>query len=130
MIGLRGIKKMVDGNLVVKCWRELNDLEAFSHNKELLYQSPQYIIEPVMETGLGFISDDPSENVNLRYWYEILVPYRRDLEDENEKHTMDPNPIGWMHIWKLDDGAESYEQAILDIHAKMTKEYGGAHVYK
>ena len=46
------------------------------------------------------------------------------------QYTMDPNPIDWIHIWKLDDGAESYEQAILDIHAKMTKEYGGAHVYE
>lgn len=113
---------MIDGKEVVKAWYELNNHQAFRLNPELNYQKPIFIIDPVMETGFGYISDNPSENNKLCYWFEIIVPYIKTDEAMELEHSTDR--VGFMHVWELDDGAPSYEEAILLMHKKFTDKYG------
>lgn len=109
---------------VVKAWHELNNHHAFAHNEDLLYHSPIFIIDPVIENGYGVISDNAAENIHLRYWFEILIPYK--ISEEEKKSTKDTRIIGFKHVWELDDGADTYEDAILLIHKKITDKYGPA----
>lgn len=114
--------KLDKAKAVINAWYELNHHPKFGQNREVNYQSPHYLIDPILENGNGEKSDNESENIHLRYWYEIIVPYRKSDQEKIETH--DPQDIGWMHVWKLDGGAETYEDAILEIHSKIIETYG------
>lgn len=107
---------------VVRAWYELNNHPAFAHNKELMYHSPEYLIDPVLETGNGTKSHISSENTVLRYWFEILVPYK--INEDEKKSTKETRDVGLKHDWELDDSADTYEDAILLIHKKIIEKYG------
>ncbi len=107
---------------VIQAWYELNNHPKFTQNKDVNFQTPHYLIDPMLENGHGEKSDNEEENIHLRYWYEIIIPYRKSEQEKIETH--DPKDIGWMHVWKLEGGADTYEDAILEIHSKMIEAYG------
>lgn len=110
---------------VVEAWYEINNHPYFRTNRELNFQSPIYVIDPVLENGKGEISDNSEDNTKLRYWFEIITPFKKTKEEMELEHSN--QEIGWMHQWDMDDGADTYEDAILLIHQKIIEKYGPFH---
>ena len=51
---------------VIQAWYELNHHPLFGQNKDVNYQSPHYLIDPMLENGHGEKSDNEEENIHLR----------------------------------------------------------------
>lgn len=113
---------------VKQAWYELNNHQYFATNKDLEYKQPIYLIEPMMVNDDGVVDDDPSKNVNLHYWYEVLIPVRLDKTIESYRWHyggVDKIPnVDHHHAWQLDGGGKSYEDAILNLHRTMIDKYG------
>lgn len=107
---------------VTEAWYEINNHQYFDLHPIFKGKHPIYLIEPVLEMGNGKKSENNEENNVLRYWFEIIVP--REI-DESEYCFEDKIPAYHMfHMWQWDDGANTYEDAILKIHERIIKEYG------
>lgn len=106
----------------VQMWEEINNHPAFGQNVDVNFQSPHFLIDPVMVNCNDVRSKNEDENIFLRYWYEIIIPYRKNQEEKDETH--DQSDIGWRHDGELDGGAVTYEDAIISIHKKLTEKYG------
>lgn len=110
---------------VCKAWRIIKDHPIFD-TAEMGFLQPEYLIDPTLEDGTGQINDDDSLNTKLRYWYEILLPFIVDLNDPLIHLTYGDKPpkSELMHVWVLDGGADSYDEAIMQIYAKIIAIYG------
>lgn len=66
----------------------------------------------------GKIEDDPARNTKIEWWYEF-GPYDLLPRDEHGSSIQSH----W-HDYLLDGGADTYEEAVLEIAAKVHKFYG------
>lgn len=113
---------------VVQCWYELNNHQNFLYNKEMEYKSPVFLIDPMMVNSEGVVDDDPTQNVFLHYWYEILVPTKLDKSIESYQWHYGgkdkiPN-VDLFHDYTIDGGGETYEDCIINMHKAFTEKYG------
>ena len=114
---------------IVDMWDVLNsDHPYFEYNEELQFRHPKYIIEPKMVNDDGIRDIDASKNVHLNYWFEVLVPYNPDKEQQcNQMHWggKDNIPIvAYYHDMDLDGGGKTYEDAIEKLYHLVCKKYG------
>lgn len=113
---------------VVQCWYELNNHQNFLYNKDMDYKSPIFLIDPMLVNYDGVVDDDQSKNINLHYWYEILVPHVLDKSIQSyEWHyggkDKIPN-VDLYHDYTIDGGGETYEDCIINMHKAFTDKYG------
>lgn len=118
-------QKLAWNKQVHDAWRVISDHPIFD-TAEMGFLQPEYLIDPTLEDGTGNISDDDSLNTQLRYWYEILLPF---IVDPSEPFVYalygdKPPKSDLKHVWLLDGSADSYDEAIMQIYAKIIAIYG------
>lgn len=114
---------------VVDMWNVLNDDHPyFVDNKSLQFRHPKYIIEPKMVNDEGKRDYDEFKNVHLNYWFEVLVPYNPDKEQQcNQIHWGGKENIpmvAYRHDMDLDGGGKTYEEAIEKLYHLVCGKYG------
>lgn len=118
-------QKLAWNKQVHDAWRVISDHPIFD-TAETGFLQPEYLIDPTLEDGTGNISDDDSLNTQLRYWYEILLPFIIDTSEPfvYALYGDKPPKSGLKHVWLLDGSADSYDEAIMQIYAKIIAIYG------
>jgi len=118
-------QKLAWNKQVHDAWRVISDHPIFD-TAEMGFLQPEYLIDPTLEDGTGNISDDDSLNTQLRYWYEILLPFIVDLSEPfvYALYGDKPPKSDLKHVWLLDGSADSYDEAIMQIYAKIIAIYG------
>lgn len=114
---------------VTYMWDTLNwSHPYFEKNADLNFQHPTYLIEPQMVDNDGIRNTDESKNTNLRYWFEVLVPYNPDPNQQcNQIHyggIENVPKVALFHDHDLDGSGDTYEDAISNIFDLVCKKYG------
>lgn len=114
---------------VVDMWETLNwSHPYFMNSKELNFNHPQYLIEPKMVNDEGIRDNNESKNVNLVYWFEVLIPFNPDKTHQcNIIHYggVDKIPqVAFQYESEFDGSAKTYEKAIESIYDLVCTKYG------
>lgn len=118
-------QKLAWNKQVHDAWRVISDHPIFD-TAEMGFLQPKYLIDPTLEDGTGNISDNDLLNTQLRYWYEILLPFIVDVSEPfvYALYGDKPPKSDLKHVWLLDGSADSYDEAIMQIYAKIIAIYG------
>ena len=114
---------------VVDMWDILNwSHPYFMNNKELNFTHPTYLIEPKMVDNDGIRNDNEFKNVNLVYWFEVLIPYNPDPEHQcNQIHyggKENVPKVAFMYDSDLDGSGKTYEEAIENLFKLVCDKFG------